>query len=247
MSTHPWDNHPPAPDPLDPLADLEFDPLPWAIPEAGSSLRMPISRGYIVFELEEQEDDDIDDDTEAFLASLSVTTRMLSTWAGMVTQDIRAYREATGYVAWLDRAIERMEEHSPRESSLPPAIEEAWTRGYRLVMSAYQLERWRVRRLKIEGRDCEEDTNLANLRNALEHLDEARLSFYQAIPNPAIARPQSLKNLPDSRLFLGFHESYTRALFGLISLEELEDRARSVLRATAPPEADYEPAPDDRY
>jgi len=70
---------------------------------------------------------------------------------------------------------------------------------------------------------------LANLRNALEHLDEAVFedeAFGAAGPDH---RNRSLHALPRAELFLG--PDYGSKLFGLIDPADLEQRALAVIEA----------------
>jgi hypothetical protein len=64
---------------------------------------------------------------------------------------------------------------------------------------------------------------LADLRNALEHLDEAELEGHHAVPG---ARSRSLRALPGSRLLIATRDGLA---FGLIDVNELESRALGVV------------------
>jgi hypothetical protein len=67
------------------------------------------------------------------------------------------------------------------------------------------------------------DQVLADLRNALEHLDEAEFDSGHAMPGD---RSRSLKALPNGRLAI---ETGHRLAFGLIDVDELERRALAVV------------------
>lgn len=101
-----------------------------------------------------------------------VVVRMLALWARSVQRDAHSYYLAASKAAWTDRAIDYGEDWSPTEDDLARAIEAVWVRGYQLVMSAYQMERWSRAHQKITGDDGQPDDRLRYLRNAIEHLDE---------------------------------------------------------------------------
>jgi hypothetical protein len=95
-----------------------------------------------------------------------------------------------------------------------------WAAQHHLVWAAHQLERW-VARLARERRKKvpKPDPVLADLRNALEHLDESTAT---ASSNPA--RTKSLRKLLGSQLLIGTGANPGR-LFDLIDSEEIEQRA----------------------
>ena len=71
------------------------------------------------------------------------------------------------------------------------------------------------------------DSVLANLRNALEHLDEAELGD-ELYAEAGATRNRSLRALPDSRLLIGTHG---RLLFGLVDPDDVERRALLIVSA----------------
>src|SRR6185312_16774374 len=91
---------------------------------------------------------------------------------------------------------------------------------------AHQLERW-AQRLAEERGDVPQprDRVLADLRNALEHLDEAQFEGHHAVPGEG---SRSLKELPGSQLRIATGNGLA---FGLIDVSELENRALGVVRA----------------
>jgi hypothetical protein len=124
------------------------------------------------------------------------------------------------------RAAERGEEWSPSELDLAQNFRSEWAEEHTLVWAAYQLERWARRLAEERGEEVPPvDEVLANVRHALEHLDEAEFQGNDALPGD---RSRSLRALPDGRLAL---ETGSRLAFGLISVKELEDRALGIVRS----------------
>jgi hypothetical protein len=74
----------------------------------------------------------------------------------------------------------------------------------------------------------EADPVLADLRNALEHLDEAELDEATATPSENPARTKSLRKLPGAQLLIGTGGN-PRQLFDLIDSDEIERRALDVV------------------
>ncbi len=125
------------------------------------------------------------------------------------------------------RVYERMgPELGPDEIDLARNARQLWADEQALVWAAHQLERW-TRRLALE-RDQEpapRDRVLADLRNALEHLDEADFDGGAAVPGDG---SRSLAALPGGRLSL---RSGSGLAFGLIEVGELERRALALVEA----------------
>ncbi|SEP29678.1 hypothetical protein [Trujillonella endophytica] len=127
-----------------------------------------------------------------------------------------------------------------RNDSWPPLTEEdmfanwrrLWAAQHHLVWAAYQLERW-VARLARERRQKKPkpDPVLADLRNALEHLDEADLDEFTAMATSNPARTTSLRKLPGGQLLIGTGGN-PRRLFNLIDSAEIEERAWAVTTST---------------
>jgi len=107
-----------------------------------------------------------------------------------------------------------------------------WAAQHHLVWAAHQLERWvarlaRERRMKVP----KPDPVLADLRNALEHLDEADLDEFTATASSNPARTKSLRKLPGGQLLIGTSGN-PRRLFDLIDSAEIEQRAWAVTTST---------------
>jgi hypothetical protein len=134
-----------------------------------------------------------------------VVKRMLGMWARTVQADAHSYWQAAMRAAWIDWAIDKAEEWSPTERDLPPALEQVWVRGYKLIVSTYQMERWLQAHRRLNG-EQEQPMQYRHLRNALEHLDEAHFTELTAMRRPSDKRKNlSIDELPGQQLFLGFH------------------------------------------
>jgi hypothetical protein len=149
-------------------------------------------------------------------------------WAEEVERLIKSVRQLRDKSERDLRAAEYGEDWSPRDEDLYRNFRALWPAQHQLVWAAYQLERWR-RRLAVERKEQPPalDPVLANLRNALEHLDEAELNNESyADAGPSGRSNRSLRALPDSRLLIGTHG---RLLFGLVDPDDVERRAASIV------------------
>lgn len=96
-----------------------------------------------------------------------------------------------------------------------------------MVWAAHQVERWAQRLAEERGEEPPpKDKVLADLRNALEHLDEAGFEGGAAVPKDR--RSRSLMALPGGRLPIALEDGKA---FGLIDVGELESRALGVVAA----------------
>jgi len=126
-----------------------------------------------------------------------------------------------------DRAFEHMEDWSPTGLDLARNFRAQWAEEQTLVWAAHQVERWAQRLAKERGvQPPPRDQVLADLRNALEHLDEAEFEGDLAIPGDRGNR--SLRALPTGRLAI---EPGQCLAFDLIDVDELERRALAVVGA----------------
>ena len=145
-------------------------------------------------------------------------------WAEAVMRQVERVRQIRKKAHALGRAYERMEDWSPDELDLARSSREQWAEEQTLVWAAHQVERWARRLAEERGEDPPpRDQVLANLRNALEHLDEAEFEGSHAVPSD---RSRSLKALPGSRLLLATGNGLA---FGLIDVNELDRRALGVV------------------
>jgi hypothetical protein len=151
----------------------------------------------------------------------------VQTWAEAVVRQVKHVRQTREKAARQGRAFERMgPELGPDELDLARNARQQWADEQALVWAAHQLERW-TRRLAMERGDdpVPRDRVLADLRNALEHLDEADFDGGAAIPGEG---SRSLAALPGGRLSI---RSGDRLAFGLIEVDELERRALALVDA----------------
>ncbi|MGW7425825.1 hypothetical protein ACWGJB_38335 [Streptomyces sp. NPDC054813] len=173
-----------------------------------------------------------------------VVVRMLALWARSVQRDAHSYYQAASKAVWTDRAIDYGEEWSPAEGDLAWVLEDVWVRGYRLVMSAYQMERWSRAYQEITGGSEQSDDQLRMLRNTIEHLDEASFTDLVAQRGPLDPKNKrkkwSIDELPGKELFLGFDAGFTEAAFGLVNLRDVTTRARLYAQLDAPDEPSFD-------
>lgn len=170
----------------------------------------------------------------------------VQTWAEAVIRQVRRVRELRARAAKDGRNFERLENWSPTSEDLAQNFRAQWAEEQTLVWAAYQLERW-ARRLAEERKQepPESDEVLANLRNALEHLDEAEFSnqaelitgatggwvySYGRSAVPGKKTNRSLRALPSSKISIATPEGARSPAFGLIDVEELERRAKAYVR-----------------
>jgi hypothetical protein len=149
-------------------------------------------------------------------------------WAEEVTRQVKHVRRRRDKATEDLRAAEYGEDWSPTDHDLHRNFRALWPAQHQLVWAAYQLERWR-RRLAMERNEPPPalDPVLANLRHALEHLDEADLDD-ELYAEAGATRNRSLRALPDSRLLIGTHG---RLLFGLVDPDDVERRALLIVDA----------------
>jgi hypothetical protein len=146
-------------------------------------------------------------------------------WAEAVVRQVKRVQEARKKSDRDCWAFEKMEDWSPTTIELAENFRALWAEEHTLVWAAYQLERWVQRLAEERGEEPpERDPVLADVRNALEHLDEAEFEGDNAIPGEG---SRSLRRLPDSRLAI---QTGGRLAFGLIDVQELERRALGIVR-----------------
>ena len=100
-----------------------------------------------------------------------------------------------------------------------PVFREQWAEEQALVWAAHQVERWAKRLAEERGEEPPpRDQVLADLRNALEHLDGAEFEG----PCCTWGRSWSLRALPGSQLPITTGDGLA---FGLIDVNELKPGA----------------------
>lgn len=147
-------------------------------------------------------------------------------WAEHVEASVVRLRECRERLTQLLRLVDEQEtdEWTDFDENCEKARRALWAAGHETVWAAHQLERWGKRHAEERGEEPRNaDPVLRDVRNALEHLDEAYLfALAVAVPGPR-GRNTSLKRLPRAELDLT--SSIDGPLFGLIEPEELEERA----------------------
>lgn len=166
-----------------PPAD-EWTPPQFWTPRRGGAPIPPTGEGYVVMGYDTGVSGPNDASTEELHQSEQVVKRMLAVWARAVQEDAHSYYQAAMRAAWTDEAIDDPGPYGPDERDLARALEQVWVRGYKIVMSVYQMERWaRVHQRLLTGHDEPPDAALRALRNTVEHLDETNLDAFFARPN----------------------------------------------------------------
>jgi hypothetical protein len=146
-------------------------------------------------------------------------------WPEAVMLQVERVRQIRRKAGADGRAYERMEDWSPTELDLARNSRAQWAEEQTLVWAAHQVERWAQRLAEERGEEPPpRDQVLGDLRNALEHLDEADFDGGHAVPGD---KSRSLRALPNSRLAI---KTGHRLAFGLIDVDELERRALAVVR-----------------
>lgn len=141
-------------------------------------------------------------------------------------RQVERVRQVRAEARSLGRAYERMEDYSPDQIELARNFRAQWAEEQALVWAAHQVERWARRLAKERGEaPPTPDPVLANVRNALEHLDDAQFEGGHAVPGE---KSRSLRALPGSRLLI---ETGDGLAFGLIDVSQLEERALGVVGA----------------
>ncbi|OHX04627.1 hypothetical protein [Micromonospora sp. WMMB235] len=158
---------------------------------------------------------------------LRAITEMLGIWARATRGDVSAYREAAQNMRKVDDNIEAGGMFLDPDREWQLAYERLWVAGFRLVTSAFQMEKWLKAHRAERGLPHDESQALRTLRNTLEHLDEAQFEWgYARKKDGHKGLPPSIDKLPGGRLLLGWSREYSERAFGQISVEKLDERAR---------------------
>jgi hypothetical protein len=152
-----------------------------------------------------------------------VCVTFVRAWSESVLRQIERILDAKEDARRLNRQLDR-EWDQDAEKALEVVWRRNWTEEHALVWSMHQLERWVSRLARERGSEpSQEHGVLRDLRNALEHLDEAMLDgghVAEAGDDPRMNR--SLRRLPGGRLMIATSGN----LFGTLSLADLEAVAR---------------------
>lgn len=155
-------------------------------------------------------------------------------WARGTLLQAQRFREARELAHLRDWQFERLEDWSPTWPQVLECLHDAWVQAHLLVVAAHQLDAWARRLVENGGPEVPlAPTLLRQLRNSVEHLDQAVLGDEAAMPDLTIERASwSLARLPGGRLALdgGLFAAQARA-FGLVDIEEIENTSSATLRA----------------
>lgn len=183
----------------------------------------------------------------------SYSSTFVRTWAEAVLREVKRVRKIRKKDARDSRNHDRMEDWSPTQEDLQRNFRSVWAEEHTLVWAAHQLEQWSQRLARERGQEPPEaDPVLKQVRDALEHLDDAEFEGFYAVPGEAPSENaskrktkrdpnRSLRALPGSRLGIAVGGELA---FGFINAKELEDRALAVVRAI---EDELEQEAIDRY
>lgn len=144
-------------------------------------------------------------------------------WAESALRQIDRVREVRQQAARLNRQLDR-EWDASLEKALEPLWRQNWTEEHSLVWALHQLERWASRLARERGVEpTAHNAELRDLRNALEHLDEAVLNkghLAEAGDDPKTNR--SMRRVAGGNISIATGGK----LFGRLDLGDLETTAR---------------------
>ncbi|MFF0154319.1 hypothetical protein [Micromonospora sp. NPDC005203] len=162
--------------------------------------------------------------TEETDEHLRAVTEMLGLWARTTRQDAAAYRQTAQKMREVDLAHEKGG-YGIDDRGWRRAYEALWVAGYRLVTSGFHMEKWHKVHRDLRGKELAMSQALRTVRNTLVHLDEAEFDWGFARKKGGDTRQRAIDALPGERLLLGWAPSYGEHVFGLISVEKLDERA----------------------
>lgn len=149
-------------------------------------------------------------------------------WAEGTLRQAARYREAYRHAYALDDCWERLDSDTLRWDDVVEASETAWVEGHLLVVAAHHMDTWHRRMLTESGSpEPESSPGLADLRNALEHMDQALFVDGEPVRDPTANRKNwALDKLARSpALYLQSKRMY---LLGLLDVDNLETAARHI-------------------
>lgn len=152
-----------------------------------------------------------------------VCVTLVRAWAESTLRQVERVREVREQAARLNRQLDR-EWDRDLARQLEPLWRQNWTEEHSLVWALHQLERWTSRLARERGLELSEpDAELRDLRNALEHLDEAVLvQGHLAEAGVEPKKNRSLRRLPAESIAI----ATGGRLFGTLALQDLEVTAR---------------------
>jgi hypothetical protein len=157
-----------------------------------------------------------------------VAKHFVQVWAEAVLRQAERTRDIRRQAARDSRNYEHNEDWSPTAYELEVNFRAQWAEEHLLVWTAYQLERWRARLAKERGEPApQESQGLKDARDALEHLDEARLDDDGArSPAAKGVTGRALRKLPDQVLSFSLGGG---TLFEVLDPERLDAEALKVV------------------
>ncbi|MEY2226861.1 hypothetical protein [Streptomyces sp. BF23-19] len=184
-------------------------------------------------------------EVEPEAGAVEVAQHMVQVWAEAVIRQAERAQTIRKKDAIDNRNYERNEDWSPDEEQLAADYRVWWAEEHMLVWAAYQLEQWRGRLAKERGETAPpENRDLKLVRDALEHLSEARLEDFAAMPPSEKGfQGRALREFPNRMLSLSLggrtlfelldpHRVYEEALKVVKSIEaELDERAQEAVEA----------------
>ncbi|MFD9000872.1 hypothetical protein ACFV0T_07865 [Streptomyces sp. NPDC059582] len=159
-----------------------------------------------------------------------IAKHFVQVWAEAVMRQAERTRAIRKKAVLDSRNYDRNEDWSPNEHQLAANYRVWWAEEHTLVWSAYQLQQWRRRLAEERGEPApSENQNLKLARDALEHLNEARLDEDAATP-PSAKGPQgrALRDFPDKMLSLSLGG---RTLFEILDPHQLDKEALKVVKS----------------
>lgn len=152
---------------------------------------------------------------------------LVHAWSESVLQQVERVRAVRQEYAPISRQLDR-EWDDALADQLSVIWRRSWTEEHTLVWSMHQLDRW-VRRLAQERGEEPPPENqlLTDLRNTLEHLDEA-IFDEDDVAEPGVDRTKnrSLRRLPGGKFYIA---TGGVRVFGTVALDEVEQAARDHL------------------
>lgn len=159
------------------------------------------------------------------IGGLGHADMMASLWCRTVLDDAHIYYQAARHASWANWAIERMEDWSPTETEFQRCVQELWTVGCRLLVSAHLAQQWVIR----ADPTVEEIDGLRTARNSIEHLSEATFNEDHTTATSTGPRDKkgrakrawSIDDLPEGKLLLGLGRTPLTRVFDAVDLEAI--------------------------
>jgi len=155
---------------------------------------------------------------------------MARSWADSTRRMLQMSKDRRQTYFGLSHMYERMDGDGITANSVEAAMRDVWSTDCLLILSAANLETWIAKLYRARDRKVPKThPNLAHLRNAIEHLDEAQLDNESstALPRTQQSRTRGIGALPGQELLIGL--TGDGKLFGILTHDELEALAMSLL------------------